>query len=54
MVYYIRINRHIRNVRVYSVLKKMGKGENLITKLFKKALKQGGANGRQSATGRLG
>jgi hypothetical protein len=34
MQYNIRVNRRIRNVKVYRIIKKMEKGPNPLTKLF--------------------
>ncbi len=34
MQYNIRVNRRIRNVKVYRVVKKLEKGPNPLTKLF--------------------
>ena len=34
MKYYARVNRRIRNVRVYHTINKVGEKENALTKLF--------------------
>jgi hypothetical protein len=34
MRYYTHINKHVRNVRVYSILKKIGERPNFMTKIF--------------------
>jgi hypothetical protein len=38
MIYKMRINKRIRNIRVYKMLKRSGKRPNLITLLFMKAM----------------
>ncbi len=34
MIYRVRLNRKVRNIRVYTLLKKSGAKQNAITKLF--------------------
>ena len=34
MIYRVRLNRKIHNIKVYTVLKKSGQKQNVITKLF--------------------
>ena len=36
MKYYIKINKKIRNVRVYAILKKVGGNQNFLTDIFLK------------------
>ena len=38
MVYYVRIKKEVRYVKVYNILNKIGKKENLLTRLFIKLL----------------
>jgi hypothetical protein len=46
MVYPIRINKRIRNIRVYTIKKRLGRGEGLMTKLFIRLFNQGKKDGR--------
>jgi hypothetical protein len=41
MIYQVRLNKRIKNVRVYKIIKKIGRRDNVITKLFLKAFNQG-------------
>ena len=34
MIYRVRLNKKVRNIRVYHLLKKSGQGQNVITRLF--------------------
>jgi len=38
MKYVAKINKKISYVRVYTIIKKLGRNENFLTKLFMKAL----------------
>ena len=38
MIYKIRINRKVKNIKVYKILKKTGEKPNIITMLFMKML----------------
>jgi hypothetical protein len=40
MIYQVRINKRVGNVKVYSILKKIGSRENFLTKLFIKLFNQ--------------
>ena len=40
MIYRVRLNRKVRNIKVYDVLKKSGQGQNFITKLFMRIFAQ--------------
>ncbi len=53
MTYTIRINKRVRNVKVYSVKKRVGKSEGFMTKLFIKLFNQGRKNETGTAAGRL-
>ncbi|HIH50192.1 MAG: hypothetical protein ABSE71_04245 [Candidatus Micrarchaeaceae archaeon] len=41
MMYQIRINRRISNIKVYSIKKRVGKSEGFMTKLFIRLFNQG-------------
>jgi hypothetical protein len=46
MIYRVRLNKKVSNIKVYNVLKKSGAQQNAITKLFMRFFgpkKQGGA-----------
>jgi hypothetical protein len=50
MLYRARLNRKVRNIKVYTLLKSSGERQNAVTKLFmrifaKKNTEQGGAKG---------
>lgn len=36
MIYRVQVNRKIRNIKVYNILKKGGQKENVITRLFER------------------
>ena len=36
MIYRVQMNRKVRNIKVYNILKKGGQRENAITRLFEK------------------
>jgi hypothetical protein len=36
MMYKVQVNRKVRNIRVYNVLRKSGARENALTKLFER------------------
>lgn len=36
MIYRVQVNRKVRNIKVYNILKKGGQRENAITRLFEK------------------
>ena len=38
MIYSVKIKKRLRYVRVYTILKKTGHQENILTRLFMKAL----------------
>lgn len=38
MIYSVRINKHVRYIRVYTVMKRVGQSANPLTKLFMKLL----------------
>ena len=40
MIYQIRINKKLRNIKVYTILRKLGGGETFMTKFFMKLFKQ--------------
>lgn len=39
MKYYVRINKRLRYIKVYSVINPIGKKQNFMTKLFMKAFR---------------
>jgi hypothetical protein len=53
MIYPIRINKRIRNMRVYSIKKRVGKNEGFMTKLFIRLFNQGKKDERGPTTERL-
>ena len=53
MIYPIQINKRIRNIRVYTIKKRLGKGESFMTKLFVRLFNQGRKNETGPATERL-
>lgn len=55
MIYQARINKRVRNERVYVVSRRLGSGTNILTRLFMKLFRQEGPkNPEESAGTRLG
>ncbi|MGI0100546.1 MAG: hypothetical protein ACREBH_02400 [Candidatus Micrarchaeaceae archaeon] len=54
MIYYARMNRRLRNIRVYVTVKHIGKQEGFMTKLFIRLFnQQRGGGTEQSAIEKL-
>lgn len=54
MIYQARINKRVKNVRVYAIKNKIGEKETLLTKLFLRLFgQQKSAKEQQSAIERL-
>jgi hypothetical protein len=54
MIYQVRIKNHAKNVKVYVILKRLGRSPSILTKLFLKLLKQDEAQAdKGSATEKL-
>ncbi len=53
-IYQARINRRIRNVKVYSIQRRIGQSDNFLTRLFMRIFAGKGRQESGSATDRLG
>jgi hypothetical protein len=55
MIYQIRVNKAVKNVKVYVITKKLGQKETWLTKMFIKIFNQQGKKAdQQTAQERLG
>lgn len=55
MIYQVRSNKRLKNIKVYVIRKRLGHKVGLLTRIFMKVLKQEGAKSEEdSATERLG
>jgi len=54
MIYQVKIDKPVRNVRVYVITKRLGRSPSIVTKLFMKILGQEGVKAeKDSATEKL-
>ncbi len=53
MIYQVRTKNKARNIRVYVILKRLGRNPSILTKLFMKILKQDVKAESSSATEKL-
>lgn len=54
MIYQIRVNRKIRNIRVYAIKNRIGQRNTAVTKLFMRLFGQSKKEVNQSAMDKLG
>lgn len=53
MIYRIRTNKRLRYIKVYAIVKKVGRNDNFMTKFFMKIFSQKKPGEQESATERL-